>query len=109
MLTTLEFAKLSIFTIARDSVKVYNENTFILKMFFLLSSIALISTIWSSKANKVYITIVAHFINVDWKLKKFVIGLKLIQVCHFGINIVECIASVVKILSAWQSCIYYSW
>jgi hypothetical protein len=45
MLTTLEFAKLSIFTIARDSVKVYNENTFILKMFFLLSSIALISTI----------------------------------------------------------------
>jgi hypothetical protein len=33
MLTTLEFAKLSIFTIARDSVRVYNENTFILKMF----------------------------------------------------------------------------
>jgi hypothetical protein len=33
--------------------------------------------------------VVAHFINSDWELEKKLIGLRLIDVCHSGSNIVE--------------------
>jgi hypothetical protein len=38
---------------------------------------------------------VAHFVCADWELEKRVIGLRLIDVMHSGINIAERIESVV--------------
>jgi hypothetical protein len=52
--------------------------------------------IWSGNANEDYITVFANFVNAGWELKKFVIGFKLIQVSHNGVNIVERIASMIQ-------------
>jgi hypothetical protein len=55
------------------------------------SSIALTSDIWSGNAKEDYISVVAHYVSVDWELQKKVIGLRLT-----GENIAEKIACVVQ-------------
>jgi hypothetical protein len=65
-------------------------------MFFpAVSSICLTSDIWSGNAKEDYIIVVAHFVNVDWELKKFMVCFKLIQVSHNSVNIAERIACVI--------------
>ena len=61
-----------------------------------VSSVCLTSDIWSSNTKEDYITVVAHNITTDWKFKKSVIGFKLIEVSHNGINIAKCIAGVLQ-------------
>jgi hypothetical protein len=61
-----------------------------------VSSIFLTSDIWSGNAKEDYISVVAHYVSADWKLEKRVIGLRIIDVSHCGINIAECIESVVS-------------
>jgi len=56
----------------------------------------LTSDIWLGNAKEDYITVVAHYITANWELKKSVIGFKLIEVSHNGINITKCIASVLR-------------
>lgn len=51
--------------------------------------VAFTSDIQSSNAKEDHITILAHFINVEWQINKSVIGFKLIEVSHSGINTVE--------------------
>ncbi|XP_066320504.1 zinc finger BED domain-containing protein RICESLEEPER 3-like [Miscanthus floridulus] len=52
--------------------------------------------IWSGNAKEDYISVVAHYVNADWKLQKRVIGLRLIEVKHSGKNIAERIPAVVE-------------
>ena len=61
-----------------------------------VSSVCLTSDIQPGNAKEDYITVVAHYITVDWELKKSVIGFKLIEVSHNGINIAKCIAGVLQ-------------
>jgi hypothetical protein len=60
------------------------------------SSVALTSDIWSGNAKEDYISVVAHYVNVDWELQKKVIGLRLIEVKHSSENIAERVAVVVE-------------
>jgi hypothetical protein len=71
------YVRVSRFTTARDLVKLYNEKLNNLKdiVFPIVSSICLTSDIWSGNAKEDYITVVAHFVNADWELKKYVIAL----------------------------------
>jgi hypothetical protein len=59
------YVRVSMFTTARDLVKLYNEKLKKLKddVFLAMSSICLTSDIWSRNAKEDYITIVAHFVN----------------------------------------------
>jgi hypothetical protein len=61
------YVRVSRFTTARDLAKLYNEKLKNLKddVFPGVSSICLISDIWSGNAKEDYITVVAHFINAD--------------------------------------------
>ena len=61
-----------------------------------ISSIALISDIWSGNAKEDYLSMVAHYVNSDWELEKRIIGMNLIDVSHNAENIVEHIVSVVE-------------
>ena len=56
------------------------------------SSVSLASYIWSSNAKEDYISVVAHYVNVDCELQKGVVGFRLIKVKHFGENITKRIA-----------------
>jgi len=90
--------RVSRFTTARDLSKLYNEKPHHLKNVVMpcVSSVCLTSDIWSGNAKEDYITVVAHYITADWELKKSMIGFKLIEVSHNGINIAEYIASVLR-------------
>jgi hypothetical protein len=92
------YKRVSRFTTIRDLSKLYNEKLHHLNNIVMtgVSSVCLTSNIWSSNAKEDYITVVAHYITTDWELKKSVIGFKLIEVSHNGINIAECIASVLR-------------
>jgi hypothetical protein len=86
------------FTTTRYLVKLYNEKLKNLTddVFPGVSSICLTSDIWSGNAREDYITVVAHFVNADWELKKYVICFKLIQVSHNDVNIAKHIACVIQ-------------
>jgi hypothetical protein len=60
-----------------------------------VSSISLTSDIWSGNAKEDYLSVVAHYVNVDWQLEKRIIGMCLIDVSHNVDNIAGCIESVV--------------
>jgi hypothetical protein len=54
-----------------------------------ISSVAITSDIWSGNAKQDYLSVVAHYINVDWQLEKRVLGLRLIDVSHNAENIAD--------------------
>jgi hypothetical protein len=54
-----------------------------------VSSVALTSDIWSSKAKEDYISVVAHLMNSDWCIEKRLLGLRPIEVAHTCYNIDE--------------------
>jgi hypothetical protein len=66
------YVRVSRFTTAKDLAKLYNEKLKNLKddVFPGVSSICLTSNIWFGNAKEDYITVVAHFVNADWELKK---------------------------------------
>jgi hypothetical protein len=75
-----------------DFVKHFNEtHTLMMDCLTACSSIAITSAIWNGNAKEDYLSVVAHFVNSDWKLEKKLIGLHLIDVCHSGSNIGECV------------------
>ena len=92
------FAKVSRQTTTKNLGKLFTERRDKLKNFMLpaASSIALTSNIWSGNAKEDYISVIAHYVNANWELKKRVIGLRLIEVKHSGENIAERIAAVVE-------------
>jgi hypothetical protein len=63
------------------------------------SSVAITSDIWNGNAKEDYLSVVAHFVNSDWELEKKLIGLRLIDVSHSGLNIAERVGNV---LDEWS-------
>jgi hypothetical protein len=59
-----------------------------------VSSVAFTSEIWSGNAKKYYLSVVAHYVNIDRQLEKRVIGLRLIDVSHNAENIAQRITSI---------------
>ena len=59
-------------TTTRDLDKLFNEHCDVLKnsMLFVALSVALTSDIWSGNVKEDYISVVAHYVNVDWELQK---------------------------------------
>ena len=89
------FAKVSRQTTTRDLAKYFNDRR--AQLVECLKSVyylALISDIWSGNAKEDYLSVVAHYVNVDWQLEKRTIGLRLIDVSHNAENIAERITSV---------------
>jgi hypothetical protein len=73
-----KFVKSSRQTTARDLIKLYNERVLkLIESFKYVSSVALTSDIWNGKAKEDYISVVAHFVNLNWELEKRLIGLRL--------------------------------
>jgi hypothetical protein len=71
------FSKCSRQTTSRDFMKHFSECRAKLKETLLssVSSVCLTSDIWSGNAKEDYISVVAHFVNVDWELEKRLLAL----------------------------------
>jgi hypothetical protein len=83
-------------TTSRDMVKYYtNRRKVIADCLLYVSSIAITSDIWSGNAKEDYLSVVAHYISKDWMLEKRIIGLRLIESAHTGVNIAGHIYSVI--------------
>jgi hypothetical protein len=59
------------------------------------SCVCLTSDIWSGNAKEDYLSVVFHFIIDDKELEKRIVGIRLIDCSHTGVNIIECILQVV--------------
>jgi len=94
----LSFVKVSRQTTTRDLSKLFTERRNMLKNSVLSAAfpVALTSDIWYGNVKEDYISVVAHYVSVDWELQKKVIGLRLIEVKHSGENIAERIACVIE-------------
>jgi hypothetical protein len=60
------------------------------------SCVCLTSDIWSGNTKEDYLSVVFHFLNGDWELEKHVVGMRLIDCSHTGINIAERIMQVIS-------------
>jgi hypothetical protein len=92
------FSKTSKQTTTRDCVKHCTECCAKLKETLLssVSSVFLTSDIWSGSAKEDYISVVDHFVNVDWELENILLALRLIDESHTGAAIAERISIVVE-------------
>jgi hypothetical protein len=90
------FAKVSRQTTTRDLEKYFLEHRHsLIECLKSVSSICITSDIWSGNAKEDYLSVVIHFVSADWELEKRVIGLRLIDVSHTGVNIAERVEAVV--------------
>lgn len=60
------------------------------------SCVCLISDTCSGNAKEDYLSVVFHFITDDWELEKRIVGMRLIDCSHSGVNIAERILQVVS-------------
>jgi hypothetical protein len=104
----LRFCHVSRQTTTRDFAKYFNDRRAqLIESLKSVFSIALTSDIWCGNGKEDYLIVVVYY-DVDWQLKKRIIGLRLIDVSHNAKNITERIASVLadfgltdKIFSVW--------
>ena len=54
------------------------------------------SDIWSGNSKEDYLCVVFHFVTEDWELEKRIVGMRLIDCSHNGVNIVERIVQVIS-------------
>jgi hypothetical protein len=79
------FKKVSRQTTSRDFVKFFTDRrTKVVECLQSVTSIAIMSDIWSGNAKEDYLSVVAHYVSKDWLLEKRVIGLRLIETSHTG-------------------------
>jgi hypothetical protein len=92
------FSKSSRQTTTRDFVRHFDDCRAKLKDTLLssVSSVCLTSDIWSGNAKEDYISVFAHFVNVDWELEKRLLALRLIDESHTGAAIAKRISMVVE-------------
>jgi hypothetical protein len=84
-------------TTTRDFTKYFNDcRAKIINSLSSVSSVAITSYIWSGHANEDYLSVVAHYVNVDWQLEKMIIGFRLIDKSHTGHNIAESVIAVLQ-------------
>ncbi|KAK3164727.1 hypothetical protein QOZ80_1AG0023780 [Eleusine coracana subsp. coracana] len=62
----------------------------------LANCICLTSDIWSGNAKEDYLSVVFHFVTSDWELEKRIVGMRLIDCSHNGVNIADRILQVVS-------------
>jgi hypothetical protein len=60
------------------------------------SCVCLTSDIWSGNIKEDYLSVVVHFVTADWELEKRIIGFRLIDYSHSGVNIAERISLVLS-------------
>jgi hypothetical protein len=90
------FTSVSRQTTTRDLEKYFlGRRSDLIESFKFVSSVCLTSDIWSSNAKEDYLSVVVHYVSADWELEKRVIGLRLIDCSHNGVNIAERVDSVV--------------
>ncbi|WVZ88461.1 hypothetical protein U9M48_034981 [Paspalum notatum var. saurae] len=84
-------------TTARDMIKLYNDRkvNLIDALKTDVSSVCLTSNIWAGKAKEDYLSVVGHFVNSKWELEKRLLGLRLIDGKHSGVNIANLVATVI--------------
>jgi len=96
VLIILVFSRVSRQTTTRDLEKYFLERrTSLIESLHSVSSICLTSDIWSGNAKEDYLSVVCHFVSVDWELEKRVIGLRLIDCSHTGVNIAKRVEAIV--------------
>ena len=84
-------------TTTRDLQKYWLGRRYeLIESFKSVFSVCLTSDIWSGNAKEDYISVVVHYVSTDWELEKRVIGLKLIDCSHSGVNIAERVEDVVS-------------
>jgi hypothetical protein len=84
------FTSVSRQTTTRDLEKNFLGRRFdLIESFKFVSSICLTSDICSGNAKEDYLSVVVHYVSADWELEKRVVGLRLIDCSHNGVNIVE--------------------
>ena len=65
------FTSISAQTTSRDLVKYHTGlRDKLIETFVGVSSVALTSDIWSGNAKEDYLSVVAHYVNLDWQLEK---------------------------------------
>jgi hypothetical protein len=83
-------------TTTRDLEKYFlGRRSDLIELFKSVSSVCLTSDIWSGNAKEDYLSVVVHYVSASWELEKRVIGLRLIDCSHNGVNIAERVDSVV--------------
>jgi hypothetical protein len=91
------FSAVSRQTTTRDFTKYFNDcRAKIINSLSSISSVAITSDIWSGNAKDDYLSVVAHYVNVDWQLEKRIIGFMLIDESHTGHNIAERVIAVLQ-------------
>ena len=91
------FKSVSRQTTTRDLQKYWLGRRYeLIESFKSVFSVCLTSDIWSGNAKEDYISVVVHYVSADWELEKRVIGLKLIDCSHSGVNIAERVEDVVS-------------
>jgi hypothetical protein len=60
------------------------------------SCVCLIYAIWSDLAKEDYLSVVFHFVTDDWELEKHIVGMRLIDCSHSGVNIAGRILQVIS-------------
>jgi hypothetical protein len=92
------YKRVSRFTTSRDLSKLYKEKLLHVRNVLMagVSSVSLTSDIWSGNAKEDYITVVAHYVTADWEMRKTVIGFKLMEANHSGVNISDKIIDVLR-------------
>jgi hypothetical protein len=73
----------------------YQKQTDVNELLNTTSCMYLTSHIWSGNAKEDYLSVVFHFVTDDCELEKHIVGLRLIDCSHTGVNIVEYILQVV--------------
>jgi len=90
------FVSVSRQTTTRDLEKYFLDRRYsLIECLKSVNSVCLTSDIWSGNAKEDYLSVVIHFVSADWELEKRVIGLRLIDVSHSGVNITDRVESVV--------------
>ena len=90
------FVSVSRQTTTRDLEKYFLDRRYsLIECLKSVNSVCLTSDIWSSNAKEDYLSVVIHFVSADWEIEKRVIGLRLIDVSHSGVNITDRVESVV--------------
>ena len=90
------FVSVSRQTTTRDLEKYFLDRRYsLIECLKSVNSVCLTSDIWSGNAKEDYLSVVIHFVSADWEIEKRVIGLRLIDVSHSGVNITDRVESIV--------------
>jgi hypothetical protein len=74
----------------------YHKQADVKELLNTASYVCLTSDIWSGNTKEDYLSVVFHFVTYDWELEKWIVGMRLIDCSHIGVNISERILQVLS-------------